>query len=317
MADRLFDVDEDGATLSHCPISIKDYVRELLTTGITVVPRSLPENLCDEVRNGFISFADHNEEIFRVNRDDYGHYPRIVNLHTVYSKLFDLFTHNNIVLAIQDYLFGAETVLYTTLFYERGSAQSAHRDSPLFATRPEYRYFGTWIALEDTDLDNGPLIVIRRGHLLPEIDREGMARALYPNLDDIPALSPDLWSCYQNEVLAQCARAGLVTNTLCVKKGDTVIWHPQAPHGGAEIRDLRRTRFSLVMHTTPLGVPVYHQHVFFNPAKSVSDKAPWHYVSRGGRRYADHREISFGHARSYSLADFRYSGDAPSAFHQG
>jgi ectoine hydroxylase-related dioxygenase (phytanoyl-CoA dioxygenase family) len=196
-------------------------------------------------------------------------------------------------------------VLYTSLFYERGSAQEVHRDTPVFVTRPEYRYFGTWVALEDTDPDNGPLVVVRGGHLLPEIDREGIARSFCANLDDVPALSNDMWVSYQHEVAAQCARAGLGTDPVCAKMGDTIIWHPQAPHGGAPIRDLRRTRFSLVMHSTPLGVPVYRQDVFFNPSKPVSDRAPWNYVSRGRRRYADFREISFGHVRSYPLEAFQ------------
>ena len=305
--DRLFDIAEDGAVLSRCPLSIRPYVLELITTGVTVIRGSLPPSLCDEVRNGFVSFARQHDEIFRVNRDEYGHYPRIVNLHTAYRGLFDLFACNQVALAIQDYLFQAETVLYTSLFYERGSAQATHRDTPLFATRPEYRYFGTWVALEDTDADNGPLLVMRRGHLLPEIDREAMARRFYVNLDDLQPMSDDLWTCYQEEVAAQCARAGLGTQTLCVEKGDTIIWHPQTPHGGAEIRDLGRTRYSLVMHTTPFGVPVYHQDVFFHPSKPVSDKAPWDYVLRGQRRYADFREVSFGHVRDYPLEAFNVS----------
>jgi hypothetical protein len=61
------------------------------------------------------------------------------------------------------------------------------------------------------------------------------------------------------------------------------------------------------MHTTPFGVPVYHQDVFFHPSKPVSDKAPWDYVLRGQRRYADFREVSFGHVRDYPLEAFNVS----------
>ena len=89
-----------------------------------------------------------------------------------------------------------------------------------------------------------------------------------------------------------------------MNKGDTIIWHPQAPHGGAEILDLKRTRYSLVMHTTPLGVPVYHHNVFFYPSRPASDKAPWQYVEQSGRRYADFRDVSFGHQRPHRLEEF-------------
>jgi phytanoyl-CoA hydroxylase len=305
LVDRLFDPHETGATLSQCPADIKTYVRDLLCTGFAIIPRSLPDRICDDVRNGFIDLAARNEDIFGQNRDEHGHYPRIVNLHTVYAPLFDLFRYNKIALAVQDYLFEAETVLYTSLFYERGSAQSIHRDSPVFTTRPEYRYFGVWVALEDADTENGPLMGVKGGHLLPELDREVLAREIYPEPNSIPPTDNDLWVRYQSAVWRQCQDARLAAELLCAKKGDTIIWHPQAPHGGSEIRDLRRTRYSLVMHTTPIGVPVYHQDVFFNPSKPVSEEAPWEYVSLGQRRYADFHGVSFGHVRSYAENAFK------------
>ncbi len=90
-------------------------------------------------------------------------------------SLLKLFTENKAALEFQDLLYQQETVLYTSLFYERGSAQDLHRDTPYFSTRPEYRYFGMWVALEDVDAQNGPLMVAPGGHLLDELDREAMA----------------------------------------------------------------------------------------------------------------------------------------------
>jgi phytanoyl-CoA hydroxylase len=298
-------LDRDAVVLK-CPRSIRCYVDELLTEGVTIIPRSIPVSLCDDVREGFNAFTRSNHEIFVPNQDENGHYGRIVCLHVVYQPLFDLFRQNQIALAVQDYLFDAETVLYTSLFYKRGSTQPIHRDSPLFATRPEYNYFGVWVALEDSDPDNGPLAVVRRGHLIPEFDREDMARRYYDDLDEIDPSSGQLWGTYQEELARECERRGLRAETLCVRKGDTIIWHPQAPHGGAPISDIRRTRFSLVMHTTPINVPVYHQDVFFHPSKPVSDVAPWNYLERGGRRYADFSEIGFQERnRVYRIENFR------------
>jgi hypothetical protein len=303
MLNRLFNRDD---VVSKCPSSIKSYVDELLTEGVTIIPRSLPPSLCDDVREGFKAFAQLNPEIFIPNQDEHGHYGRIVNLHVVYRPLFELFRQNQLALAVQDYLFDAETVLYTSLFYKRGSAQSIHRDSPYFTTRPEYHYFGVWAALEDSDANNGALAVVKRGHLIPEFDREEMARRYYDDLDNIDPSSGQLWGTYQEQLARECERRDLRTETLCVKKGDTIIWHPQAPHGGAPIRDVRRTRFSWVMHTTPIGVPVYHQNVFFYPSNPVSNVAPWDYLERGGRRYADFSVIEFQeNNRTYRIEDFQ------------
>jgi phytanoyl-CoA hydroxylase len=140
MHNRLFDFGESSSTLADCPDVIKTPVKDLLTTGIAIISGSLPVGLCDEVRNGFIEFARRNSNICHRYQDKYDHYPRIINLHTAYKPLFELFRHNVAALAVQDYLFGDGTVLYTSLFYERGSSQAIHRDTPYFATRPEYRY---------------------------------------------------------------------------------------------------------------------------------------------------------------------------------
>ena len=72
-----------------------------------------------------------------------------------------------------------ETALYTSLLFERGSQQKLHRDSPLFVTRPEGCYLGVWAALEDTDGENGPLLVVPGSHRLPPLDLHAMASELY------------------------------------------------------------------------------------------------------------------------------------------
>ncbi|MGD0569767.1 MAG: phytanoyl-CoA dioxygenase family protein [Candidatus Sulfotelmatobacter sp.] len=303
-SNRLFDFHDERRTLSECPRSIAPHIEELVNDGVTVIPGSVPPTLCDEVLSGFMDFERKNETIFRPYRDEHNHYPRIVNLHMVYKPLFELFRRNVVALAVQDYLFERETALFTSFFYKRGSGFSIHRDTPFFATRPEYLYLGVWVALEDIDLDNGPLMVVKRGHRIPEVDREGIARRLYSDLDAIEPGSNQLWNEYQSEVVRQCEAAGLCSEPVCVRKGDTIMWHPQTPHQGAEIRDFNRTRYSFVMHTTPVGVPVYHLDVFFHPSKAVSCEAPWSYISQDGRQYADTRDVSFGHQRRLPIEEF-------------
>ncbi len=238
------------------------------------------------------------------HKDKYSHYPRLENLHAVMPSLLQLFYENKEALRFQDMMFGGETVLYTSLFYERGSAQDIHRDTPYFSTRPEYRYFGMWVALEDVDESNGPLMAVPCGNLLPELDREAIARRHYEDLDNLPPDSELLWSSYQRDVGDQCAANGLKLTPIPVKRGSTIIWHPHLPHGGSPITDISRTRFSLVMHTTPIGTPVYHQNAFFNPQKYFPTEPKFDYKSSGGRSYVEQNVMSFGHSSYYSADDF-------------
>ncbi|MBT2790440.1 phytanoyl-CoA dioxygenase family protein [Paraburkholderia strydomiana] len=153
------------------------------------------------------------------------------------------------------------------------------------------------VALEDANAENGALQVFRGGHALPELDREAMAKKYFASLDGMPQYTHELWVEYQDAVTKQCEDAGLIRESLSVEAGDTVIWHPQLPHGGGPIQDITRSRFSFVMHTTPVGVPVYHQNVFFNPNGDHSLEAKWDYNQINGKFLVDHGKVDFAHQK--------------------
>jgi ectoine hydroxylase-related dioxygenase (phytanoyl-CoA dioxygenase family) len=283
----------------------RHYALEVIEKGYTVIRGSLAPSLCRDVIAAFRAFELRNLEIFAANRDAAGHYMRIVNLHDVLPELAHLFTRNRSLLATLDMLFGARASLYTTLFYEVGSQQPLHRDTPVFSTRPEYLYFGVSVYLEPADDGNGCLQVMEHGHRIPELDREAMALRRYGSLEKIPNLDNDIWMEYQNSVVAIGRAAGLPIRKLPVNEGDTIIWHPQLPHGGSVIHDAARSRFSLVMHVTPEAVPVYHQNVFFAPSREFPQTPRWGYYDIDGRKIADQRSgVSFGHKRDYRLDEF-------------
>jgi ectoine hydroxylase-related dioxygenase (phytanoyl-CoA dioxygenase family) len=280
---------------------VKTHALEVIEKGYTVVRRAVPAKDCAQTIAAFRRFERANESIFAENRDANGHYPRIVNLHSAMPDLLPLFARNSVWLRVQDLLFGAPTALYTSLFYEVGSQQPLHRDTPVFSTRPEYLYFGSSVYLEPANDDNGCLELIEGGHKLPELDREAMALRRYGSLENIPNQDGDLWIEYRNAVVESGRQRGLEIKRLHVGTGDSLIWHPQLPHGGSAIKDSSRTRLSLVMHTTPVGVPVYHQNVFFHPSRAFPEKAAWNYREFEGRKIADFGTgISFGHERNYS-----------------
>ncbi|MGF6722853.1 ectoine hydroxylase-related dioxygenase (phytanoyl-CoA dioxygenase family) [Paraburkholderia sp. GAS41] len=110
---------------------------------------------------------------------------------------------------------------------------------------------------------------------------------------------------YRHPVVEQCDDAGLSKKMLSVQAGDTVIWHPQLPHGGGKIADMSKSRFSLVMHTTPIGVPVYHQDKFFRPDNTADMDAHWAYEQVDGAYRVAHNEVNFAHQESFAVSDFK------------
>lgn len=289
---------------------VQEYLQQLNEEGFTRIPGGFPNGAVADVLAGVKRTLARNAAIFGKHLDADGHYPRIINLQALYKPLLRLLVENPVALAVQDAFFGARSSLYTSLYYERGSAQSIHRDTPYFCTRPEYRYLGVWVALEDANELNGCLEVVRKGHLVPELDREAIALQHYASLDDVPPGSPAgedvLWDLYQAKVMDACRERGLQPELVEARAGDVVIWHPQLPHGGSQIKDLSRTRHSFVMHVVPEGTPVYQQNAFFNPRKPFPERAPWKYEKFGGRKYVRFRNIDIGHREVRPLSDFAH-----------
>ena len=280
---------------------LKRHALDFIEHGFVVFEGAISADAVARARAEFVSWRARNAtELVQFEEPD-KHLVRIVNLHATLPALCELFSTNP-ALALQDYLLGAETVLYTSLFFERGSAQPIHRDIPYFWTNPSNRYFGMWVALEDVDLENGPLEVMVGGHKLPSIARDTIGRRHFPDPNSIPKTSDALWYAYQNEVMTSCERLGLKRKPVLVSKGDTILWHPMLPHGGAAVRDFTRTRLSFVMHNVPRDTPVYQGDVFFDPAKRVPRRADWKYRLDRGRHVALSGPMAIGHGRNYDFS---------------
>ncbi|MGE3770453.1 MAG: phytanoyl-CoA dioxygenase family protein [Bdellovibrionales bacterium] len=298
----------DYVALNPPAPEIREYVDQFLLDGWAVVKQGVPRDFALEMNDYYYRVKQANEELVSPYKNQYGCLQRVVNLHHVYPKLLELFTRNRISLMLQDYLFAAPTAVYTSLTFEQGSEQNFHRDTPVFDTNPPFYYFGMWIPLEDVDADNGPLRAYKGGHLVPDVNRYEIAKQFFPDLRDVPSSDhPGLWNTYQDALAKRCEEMGLPIVPIHVQAGDTVIWHPQLPHGGSPQKDKSRTRLSFLMHTTPPNMPVYHMDGFFNPYKEKANRAPWPYVPFGeGRYYAYHGpKIDMGHNGILPATDFR------------
>jgi ectoine hydroxylase-related dioxygenase (phytanoyl-CoA dioxygenase family) len=280
---------------------VKEHVVRIVTDGYTVIRQSVDNSLIDDALTSFHDWKSRNRDLLPQFYKFDDKLDRIINIQDRLGVFKQLFTRNRTALAVQDYLFQGETCLYTSLFFEVGTQQSVHRDIPLFWTKPANYYFGTWLALEDTDAANGPLLVVPGSHKLPLLDREAMARRKYANLSDIKDIDDDLWEMYQSTLQTLCSERGLPTLEVHVHKGDTIIWHPLLVHGGAAITDKTRTRKSFIVHTTPSHVPVFHNDVFFDPKRRVRSKSGWRYETVDGRTLTVGK-LSIGHGHDF---DFR------------
>jgi ectoine hydroxylase-related dioxygenase (phytanoyl-CoA dioxygenase family) len=204
---------------------------------------------------------------------------------------------------------GAEVVdsygratLYTSLFFELGSQQPLHRDTPYFYSGGDGGYMGVWVALDNVDENNGALMVVEGSHKLPEPDLIALREQFHPS-GNVPASSPELFDAY-NLLLADAANMkGLPIKSCCVQRGDMIIWNPATLHGGLSHIDKSRTRRSFVMHITPKNMPMQHMDYFFDRSKIIKPIEKNYLPIGSDRLISAGDQIDFRHVKSFSCKD--------------
>lgn len=278
-----------------CPAHLRDDVSFFLDHGYVVLKNSVSPELVEAAKAQYNEHRDKYGDEYAANADPSGFQRRLSNWHLLLPAFRDLYAQNKRALEIQDFLFNSPSMCYSSLTFESGSEQSTHRDSPYFTTYPEYYYFGVWTALEHVDSRNGALELYDRGHLLHEVDREAIFLRYYAYGDVINPSDSRLWNDYQHETTMRCEEAGLKKIVVPMEPGDTLIWHPHLPHGGSEIIDKERSRFSIVFHTIPFGVPVHGLNVFYQNAEPRKT-AGYGTFEHDGRQFLKYDDVSFAHA---------------------
>ena len=145
---------------------------------------------------------------------------------------------NKTVLAALEQLFGRRALPFQTLNFPIGTGQLAHSDTLHFNSIPASFMVGVWVAMEDIDEDNGPLIYYPGSHKLEEYSMESFGlEAGYHN-----------YANYEQEIQKVLAEFKLEPEYGIANKGDIIIWHANLLHGGAPQKDRARTRHSQVTH---------------------------------------------------------------------
>jgi phytanoyl-CoA hydroxylase len=258
------------------------HLRELAEQGWTRLERNVAPSLCDEVFDEFRHHCERYRDEATQFRDSNGLHSRLTNFHMVSGAALKIGLDPNL-LALMDAVFDQKAAICSSLTFEKGSQQAVHRDSPFFHTEPPGRFLGVWTALEDVHPDAAPLIYYSGGHRLA-VDRLRFAWA-QPNGDrDV------MFREYQAHVERECVTAGLTLRSTEMRKGDTFVWHPELPHGGASIRDPRRTRKSIVFHYLPEDTPIGGLEFFFSSEKQRTRPA---FLIAQDRSYIDHGQPRF------------------------
>jgi hypothetical protein len=146
------------------------------------------------------------------------------------------------VLSFLKELYRREPIPFQTLNFPRGTQQLAHSDTVHFSCIPEGFMCGVWIALEDVDESNGPLILYPGSQKWPVCDYQDLNLSVAPHLD-LPSYKK--YEAFQQELIRAKKAPG---KKILLKKGQAVVWAANLLHGGSPILDKTRSRHSQVTH---------------------------------------------------------------------
>ena len=180
------------------------------------------------------------------------------------------------VLSALDQLYGRTPRPFQTLNFPIGTQQPAHSDSMFFSASPPKFMCGVWIALEDMDTENGPLVYYPGSHKLPtptvDLVEQEIGDHIDPDsFDSLEALRAERNRQYSDYCRHLIETKGFEPSYGTIRKGQALIWSSNLLHGGAPQLDKRRTRHSQVSHYLFEDVRLHR------PIWSEGDLVHWDY----------------------------------------
>ena len=164
------------------------------------------------------------------------------------------------VLQLLHDLYGRKPLPFQTLNFRVGSEQQPHSDTIHFNSRPAGYMCGVWVALEDIDRDNGPVVYYPGSHkwseaTLRDVDRfeqpPGLGHPLSRAFAHLRAgfRNTDAdYAKYERLIRHRIDAAGIEPKYATIRKGQAFIWAANLVHGGSHQVDRSRTRASQVTH---------------------------------------------------------------------
>jgi hypothetical protein len=175
------------------------------------------------------------------------------------------------VLSALQELYGRQPLPFQTLNFVLGTQQSIHSDSMHFRPAEATYMCGVWVALEDIDMTNGPLVYYPGSHRLPFVDYEDVGFAGVK--EDYPDYMRFIWdrnAHYEEYVKSLLAQHDLTPEYGTINKGEALLWASNLLHGGLYQEDKSRTRNSQVTHYLFEGGFAYH-----TPMRTEGEEEFW------------------------------------------
>ena len=220
-----------------------ELAKEFNAKGYVIIQLGLTKTFIEDLINEINSLSTSKDVKTNSTFFSYNNSPRIVDAGKHSTRVVNLALHEE-VLSLLRFFYRKEPIPFSTINFIKGTEQPLHSDTIHFGTIPKGYLSAAWVALEDTDKDNGALRVIEGSHKLKDIDFFDLK--LTPPKNSKQA--EDIYKQYEHYVQELVLALNLKERTIFMEKGSVLIWAANLLHGGGIITDQKRTRYSQVTH---------------------------------------------------------------------
>jgi ectoine hydroxylase-related dioxygenase (phytanoyl-CoA dioxygenase family) len=198
-----------------------------------------------------------NPKIYHYNKS-----PRIIEGWKK-SKTIKELALNKKILKLLNFLYRKKPIPINTINFIKGSDQPLHSDYIHFSSSPHKYLTAAWVALEDTNSNNGPLMVVPRSHKLDIIDYRFFNIPTPRSMNELSKY----YKVYEKYIMQLVKEKKLTIKPILMKKGQALIWAANLLHGGTKIVNKNSTRYSQVTHYHFEDCNFYYNPGFSNPLK--------------------------------------------------
>ena len=200
-----------------------------------------------------------NSKIYSYNKS-----PRIVESYKFSRSCKKLSKNSKIVNFIYS-IFREKPSAFSTINFLRSAQQPLHSDYAHFGTIPPLKIVGAWVALEDINMNSGPLQIVPKSQHLNIYN-------FFENNEKIPTSLNDIkknYNRYEKWVKKEIKKKNLKLVTPKMKKGDCLLWSANTLHGSPNCKNPKFSRKSQVIHYSFKSVKSHFNTNFSNPKKNL------------------------------------------------
>ena len=200
-----------------------------------------------------------NSKIYSYNKS-----PRIVESYK-FSRSCKILSKNSKIINFIYSVFREKPSAFSTINFLKSAQQPLHSDYAHFGTIPPLKIVGAWVALEDINMNSGPLQIVPKSQNLKIYNFFENNKKIPESLNDIKKN----YNKYEKWVKKEIKNNKLKIVTPKMKKGDCLIWSANTLHGSPDCKNPKFTRKSQVIHYSFKSVKNHFNPNFSNPEKNI------------------------------------------------